>query len=120
MNMFEKIKALCFENNVSVYKLEKDCDFSFGSISKWDKSFPKANSLAKVADYFNVSVDYLLGREQKTMTVVVNKEKELSQLQKKLLEYFDQLDEGMQYQAIGYVEMLADSMAQNLSTKYAK
>ena len=81
---------------------------------------PDKDMLIKLADYFNVSVDYLLGREQKTMTVVVNKEKELSQLQKKLLEYFDQLDEGMQYQAIGYVEMLADSMAQNLSTKYAK
>ena len=118
--LLEKIKKLCEQTDISITKLEKELGLSQNSMNKWKDHSPKADNIVKVADYFNVSVDYLLGREQKAMTVVVNKEKELSQLQKKLLEYFNQLDEGMQYQAIGYVEMLADSMAQNLSTKYAK
>lgn len=31
---------------------------------KWDKASPNTEKLTKVADYFHVSVDYLLGREE--------------------------------------------------------
>ena len=58
--MYQKIKRLCEKNNVSVYRLEKELGLSTGSVSKWDESIPRADTLLKVANYFGVSIDYLL------------------------------------------------------------
>ena len=50
--------------NVSSYKLTKDTGIDNGLISKWRNGLqlPSAESLVKLADYFDVSTDYLLGR----------------------------------------------------------
>jgi len=37
-----------------------------GSIKKWETQEPSAIKIAKVADFFNISVDYLLGRTNDT------------------------------------------------------
>ena len=62
MNIVEKITALCNEHGTNKTALEKICGFSQNSINKWNKSVPSSDSISKVADYFHVSVDYLLGR----------------------------------------------------------
>lgn len=62
MNVYEKIKKLCSEREVSVSELERTLDLSNGSISKWNRSSPNAAPLQKIATFFNVSTDYLLGR----------------------------------------------------------
>ena len=43
-------------------ELERKLDFSNGSLRKWGSSMPSGDKIEKVADYFNVSTDYLLGR----------------------------------------------------------
>lgn len=53
---------LCKGRSVTIMKLESDLSLGSGTVAKWDKAIPKADTLVKVADYFNVSVDYLLGR----------------------------------------------------------
>lgn len=58
--MYQKIKALCKKNNISVYCLEKELGLSTGSVIKWENSIPRADTLLKVANYFKVSIDYLL------------------------------------------------------------
>ena len=65
MNPYEKIQELTSERGISVRELEKRLGFSNGYFSKWKKVSPNSEGLQKVADYFNVSVDYLLGREEK-------------------------------------------------------
>ena len=47
--------------------MAKATGISTGSLSDWKKgrSSPKADKLQKIADYFGVTVDYLLGNEQK-------------------------------------------------------
>lgn len=62
MEILDRIKKLCSSKNISVGDLEKELEFSNGSIYKWNKTTPGADKVEKVADYFNVSVDYLLGR----------------------------------------------------------
>ena len=62
MSVLYKIKDLANEKGVSLSELERSIGISNGSISKWEKSSPKADTLQKVANYFNVSTDYLLGR----------------------------------------------------------
>lgn len=62
MSIVEKIVTLCNDNGVTKTALEKACGLSQNSINKWLHSKPSADALTKIADYFNVSVDYLLGR----------------------------------------------------------
>ena len=62
MEIFDIIKGLCDEKNVKISVLERDLSFSRGSIYKMADSAPSADKIRKLADYFNVSADYLLGR----------------------------------------------------------
>lgn len=62
--MFKDIFVQLLQNNgISSYKLTKDTGINNSLISKWKKgsSTPSADMLVKLSDYFNVSVDYLLG-----------------------------------------------------------
>lgn len=58
----DKIKLLAKSNKVSVKKLLEDVGLGFNTMSNMKKSMPKADNLAKIADYLDCSVDYLLGR----------------------------------------------------------
>ncbi|MSA21382.1 helix-turn-helix domain-containing protein [Ligilactobacillus ruminis] len=62
MGLRDVIKDLAVKKKISVAELERTLGFGNGSISKWNKQSPSVDKLNKVADYFDVSVDYLLGR----------------------------------------------------------
>lgn len=64
MTIFERIKELSKKRNISVKELALQLGFSENLFYRWKTTNPKAEDLAKVADYFNVSVDYLLGRDE--------------------------------------------------------
>lgn len=70
MTLVEKIKALCDENHETLASLEKKLHLGNATIRKWDRSAPSADRLAKVADHFGVSVDYLLGMEKGQLSSV--------------------------------------------------
>lgn len=59
----DRIKELAKMKGLSLPKLEVELGFGSGTIVKWEKASPSADKLQKVADYFDVSVDYLMGRE---------------------------------------------------------
>ena len=63
MNLKERIQTLCKSKNISMNKVENDLGFAKGYISKLGKSTPNISKMQKIADYFNVTVDYLLGNE---------------------------------------------------------
>lgn len=70
MTLVEKVKALCEAQDITFAALERKLDFGNGTIRKWDNATPSGDKLAKVADYFHVSVDYLLGRDCPQFTPV--------------------------------------------------
>lgn len=58
---FERYKALCERNNVSVTSVTKELGYSTGSMSQWKNgSVPRGDVVVKIAKYFGVSTDYLL------------------------------------------------------------
>lgn len=65
MTLKERIKTLCKENGVTVNKLEKTLGFGTGYVAKLDNSVPNTAKIQLIADYFSVSVDYLLTGEEK-------------------------------------------------------
>ena len=64
MTTFDRIKKLAEKRGKSLPAVSADLEFSDNLFYRWKTSNPKASDLAKVADYFHVSVDYLLGREE--------------------------------------------------------
>lgn len=58
--LYDKIKNIAKQKNISIYRIEKDLDLSNGSIRKWNSSIPLSQTLKKVADYLNVSIDKLI------------------------------------------------------------
>ena len=62
-DLFGLVQNLCKSKNITIAALERECGFGNGTIKKWGNATPSGDRLSKVADYFNVSVDYLLGRE---------------------------------------------------------
>lgn len=58
--LFDKVKTLCTEKGITIYRLEKDAGCSKGSISKWNKSTPSADKLQRVASLLGVTISYLL------------------------------------------------------------
>ena len=68
MTVFDRIKKLADGQGVSVSKVATDLGFSENLFYQWKKASPKSDRLEKVADYFGVSVDYLLGRDEKSLS----------------------------------------------------
>ena len=58
--LYEKIKNLAREKGVSIYSLEKQLDISSASLCKWNNIEPSVAKVKKVAEYFGVSIDYLM------------------------------------------------------------
>lgn len=82
MSVFDRIEQLRKTQNLSQGKLEKELGFSNGSISKWRNSTPTYERLQKVADYFGVSVDYLMTgetpAEKKEVTLTKHDERDIA------------------------------------------
>ena len=65
MNIGEIIKELRIERDLSQRKLAEAIGVSQKAIDYWERGInePKASYIVRLADYFEVSCDYLLGRE---------------------------------------------------------
>ena len=59
---FKKIKELADKQGISLNKLEEKLSFSRNIMYNMKKSTPNVERVSMIADYFNVSTDYLLGR----------------------------------------------------------
>lgn len=66
LTLFERISYLAKKRDKSLKEVAEELGLSRNAIYQWKTSSPKADTLQKVAEYFDVSVDYLLGREEKT------------------------------------------------------
>ena len=76
MGLYEKIKELADGQKISIRRLEELLGYGNGTIRRWEKQTPGVDKIQKVADYFGVSVDYLLGRtEKKNYYELTEKEK---------------------------------------------
>ena len=65
--MIFRLKELRKKRKISQLKLAMDLDMNQNSISRYENLEREADyaTLIKIADYFKVSIDYLLGREDK-------------------------------------------------------
>ena len=63
---FDTLSALCQMKGISTYKACTDIGLNRAAVGKWKKgTIPNGTTLSKLADYFNVTTDYLLTGEEK-------------------------------------------------------
>lgn len=61
--VFQRIEELCQENEISIHKLETSLGFTTSTIRSWKKAESLSiDKLIKIANFFNVSIDYLTGK----------------------------------------------------------
>ncbi|MEK5008822.1 helix-turn-helix transcriptional regulator [Bacillus sp. FSL K6-3312] len=97
MSLVRRIKGLCDEKKVTFAEVERQIGISNGQIRRWDNVSPKSETLQKVADYFDVSTDYLLGRTEVKRSFELT-EKDEKDIQKELQNIISGL-EGNSYAA---------------------
>lgn len=88
--LLQIVDNLIQEHNMTRAELERKLSLSAGSIRNWGKSIPSVDKIQKVADYFDVSTDYLLGRTDKRNYYELN-DKDKRDIQKQLQEMIDDL-----------------------------
>ena len=60
LELFYKVKNLCKEYNISIFELESHIGISRGVLYTWKKSAPSIEKVHRVAEYFDISIDYLM------------------------------------------------------------
>ena len=70
MDMIMRLKKLREERKISQLKLAMDLGMNQNSVSRYENGQRQADyeTLIKFADYFNVSIDYLLERTNNPLT----------------------------------------------------
>ncbi|KGL38507.1 hypothetical protein EP56_15180 [Listeriaceae bacterium FSL A5-0209] len=85
MNTKEIVKKLANNKKMTIAEVERKLKIANGTIGKWDKQNPSVVALQKVADYFGVSVDYLLGRSE-----AITKEDTYSRTTREIASYLEE------------------------------
>lgn len=67
MTLYERLELLRKKEGKSQRAIEQELGFSTGSYGKCKTNMPSHSRLQKLADYFGVTVDYLLGSENYKM-----------------------------------------------------
>lgn len=83
---YDNFLSLCKSQNISPIEVRRALGISQSTMASWKSRglTPKYETLSKIADYFGVSVDYLLGNTEQKEKPLVNEDEELT-------EYLDEL-----------------------------
>lgn len=112
----DKILMYFSENNIQPATVAKATGIDKSTFSKW-KSKPTSkldlDILVKIANYLNVSTDYLLtGKEKSPSAEQTAKEQVLSKEEKELLGYFSVLPRDVRQKLLGRAELLAEQASE--------
>lgn len=115
-----RLKELREEKGLTQTEVATAIGGSQSNLAKWEKEKvePTADAICKLADFFNVSTDYLLGRSDELGSVVMPAPTApaLSDDERKLLDYYSQMSHPMKIRVIAYCEGML-STGQNAASK---
>jgi len=111
MRFYDRVNELCIKKGISITALAMELGFSKGTPTNWKTMAkpPRAESIKKIADYFNVSPSYfteennvgvhsvhdnhgIIGSNHAPVTIINGSERKLSEQELELLHIFDSLD----------------------------
>lgn len=57
----ERIDELCAKKGITINRMEKEAGLTVGSVKNWNEHIPSVDKVEKIAKYFGVPIDYVLG-----------------------------------------------------------
>lgn len=90
-NLYNKVKELCRDKNITQKQLADIIGINQNTIKTWENKLPNSETLVKIADYFGVTTDYLLGRSSNKLLTRKNER----DIQKSLKQIYDGLDDSL-------------------------
>ena len=64
MGLYEQIRDIAKSKGYSVNRLEQELGFARSSINKFNKNKPSVEKLQQIADFLNVSLDFLMTEQE--------------------------------------------------------
>lgn len=103
---YERLRALRKDKKLTQIQLAEMLSVSNGTVAMWEtnKRTPDSETLAKIAAFFDVSVDYLLG-----LTDTKKQPATKDELQNEIMERFAKLSPPQQEKAIAFIQGLLAS-----------
>lgn len=106
-----KLKTLREQNSLTQRSFAEHLNVSHGAIGMWEtgKRDPDIETLIKIADYFGVSIDYLVGHTNEPY-IITNPapSDEYTDAEKRVIAAYRTLVPGMQDYILEMIEKLAD------------
>ena len=65
----ERLKELCDEKGVSFVQFERESGIGINTAKRWDTNAPNVWKVKQAADYFGVTVSYIIGETNKKTAV---------------------------------------------------
>lgn len=62
IELHSKVVEFAQKKNISISQLEREAGFPIGTIKAWKNAVPSGDKIVKVAEVFDISIDYLLAR----------------------------------------------------------
>ena len=86
--MYDIFKKLCSERGVTPYRVCKETGLTTSTISNWKagRYTPKADKMQKIADFFGVSIEFLMGNEEKQESSIYFKNEDTANLAQEMFE----------------------------------
>ena len=104
---YERLQELCQKRNTSVSRMLQDLEFSTGNTGNWKKGqLPKGDVLAKIAEYLETSIDYIVFGETG---------RGLSDEERRLLELYEMTPERARYKVLCDMERIVDDEIEKLA-----
>lgn len=104
---YERLQLLCKKQGTSVSKMLKELGLSTGSTGNWKKGqLPKGDVLAKIANYLNTSIDYIVFGEFRN---------NLKDDEVKLIKLYRKTPERAKYKVICDLENIINSEIEKLA-----
>lgn len=111
-----RLKELREERHLTQNDIAKEIKTSQTNIGRWEKELnePAASFLIRLADFFQCSTDYLLGREDDFGNITIQTEKPapLPQDEQKLLDTYRQLDTVNKMRVSSYADIRLEEQDQ--------
>lgn len=113
--MYSIFEQLLLKYGVSAYKVSKDTGVTQATLSTWKagKTTPSSETLQKLANYFGVTVDYLMtgvNSDEKTATITPKDERDIAKKLDKIMMDIENNDDAPLYYNGKEIDELSKSL----------